>query len=149
MRNFFKRLRARHYAWATVLAIVGIWWPAFILATPPEFIREGRVDLLVLNVCMAVGLIGGITKISGFLASQQPGRVGVLGVSVELTGLILAFVGPFAYLSTSISVSAYTPERPLVNSAVILAIAIMAMYTYRAIILVPRFRREAHDSSKE
>lgn len=148
MRNFFQRLRARHYSWATVLAIVGIWWPTYIIFTPPEFIREGPVDFNFLTIAMLVGVLGSGTKISGYLASQQTGKLGVLGVSVELVGLVLAAVAPFAYLAVTGAV-AISEGRDFLNSASILAIAIMAMYAHRAVIIVPRFLREAHDESKE
>jgi len=146
MKNL-KRLRVRHYAWSVVLGIAGIWWPLFIIASPPESFVQGRVDTLILNICMSVAVVGSATKILGYLASQFPGRVGVLGVSVELVGLILAAVGPFAYIASSLALIADGEAR--FNSAVIFAIAILAMYLYRAIIIVPRFFFEAHDTAKD
>lgn len=148
MKNL-TRLRARHWAWVLVLVIIGVWWPAFIVSTPPEFLQQA-VDAGVLNFCMIVALIGTVIKIFGYLGSQMPGKTGVIGVSVELAGLILASVGPVSYLVISI----YSFSRPDVveltfGSAFIFACALCAVYLYRAIIIVPRFIFEAHDSAKD
>lgn len=147
--NYFKMLRARHWAWVLVLAIVGIWWPAFILTMPPEFVQQ-TVNPGVLNVCMVVALFGTIVKIFGFLASQLPDRLGVIGVSVELAGLILASIGPASYVVIS-AAAAYenSTETVFPNSGFIFAIALCAVFLYRAIIIVPRFFFEAHDSAKD
>lgn len=150
IKTFFQRLKPRHYAWASVLAIVGIWWPSFILATPPEFIIEGSVNLLVLNICMIITMIGAVTKIIGYFGSQQQGKIGVIGISVELVGLVLAAVGPFAYIAVSLAVGLDEENsKQIVNSAVIFAVGIFVMYVYRAMVIVPRFLREAHDEFKE
>lgn len=146
--SYFKRLRARHWAWALVLAIVGIWWPLFIITTPPEFIQI-TADPGILVVCMAVAMFGTIIKIGGYFASQMPGKTGVIGVSVELAGLILASVGPVSYLVIS-GAAFLSPETAIgINSAFIFACALCAVYLYRAIIIVPRFIFEAHDPAKD
>lgn len=146
--NYLKRLRARHWAWASVLAIAAVWWPLFVITSPPEFLQQS-LDPGILVFCMVVALIGGIIKISGYLASQMPGKLGVVGVSVELAGLILASVGPVSYLV--ISVYGFWMPEIVINfsSAFILACAICAMFLYRAIIIVPRFIFEAHDTAKD
>lgn len=146
--KFFKSLRARHWAWTLVLATAGIWWPGFVLATPPDFLQES-IDPGVLVFCMVVAIIGSVIKIIGYLASQMPGRAGVIGVSVELAGLILASVGPASYILASLF--GFFAPGPVVNfsSAFILACSIAAMYLYRAIVIVPRFIFEAHDSAKD
>lgn len=143
-----KVLRARHWAWATFLAIAGIWWPAFIMSTPPEFLVQA-INPGVINVCMTVALIGAVIKILGYLASQLPGRTGVIGVSVELAGLIMAFVGPASYIGVSL-VEITSPNASIsINSGFIFAFALCVVFVFRAIIIVPRFLFEAHDPSKE
>lgn len=143
-----RHIRARNWAWASVLAIVGIWWPAFIIFSPPDFLTDA-VDPNILIICMSVALFGSIVKICGYLASQLPGKAGVLGVSSELVGLILSAVGPFTYLA----ISTYTFMHPIgdlkLNSAFIFACAVITIYIYRAFIIVPRFLSEAHDPSKD
>ncbi len=145
MKQFFSNLRLRHYAWAHVLIAAAIWWPLHIIFTTPDFLRE-NVNPVALFACMWIGLVGGIVKIAGFLASQQPGRAGVLGVSVELIGLALALAAPIAYIFSYGSL--LTTELVNFGSAFIFAYAIIAMYLYRATILIPRFRKEGSDSSK-
>lgn len=147
MSKFFKRLRPRHWAWASVLVCAGIWWPTYILVSPPPFLK-GNVDPVILSICMVIAIFGAALEIFGYLASQQPGRLGVLGVSVELIGLILASVGPVAYL-VSYSYLLWQGSGDVnFGSAFILAVTITVLYSYRAVIVVPRFRSEAHDPAK-
>jgi hypothetical protein len=146
--KIFNRIRARHWAWVFVLAIIGIWWPAFIISAPPEFLQI-VVDPGILNFCMIVALVGTIIKISGYLGSQMPGKAGVIGVSVELAGLILASVGPVSYLIISVYSFAQPHVELSFGSAFIFACALCGVYLYRAIVIVPRFIFEAHDSAKD
>lgn len=146
--NYFKNLRLRHFAWSLVLAVSAVWWPLFVIATPPEFLQRS-IDPGVLIFCMAVATIGGIVKIFGYLASQIPGKIGTIGVSVELVGLILASVGPLSYIVASLY-GFWEPGLDVsFSSAFILACAIAAIFLYRAIVIVPRFIFEAHDSAKD
>jgi hypothetical protein len=146
--NYFKRLRARHWAWASVLAVAAVWWPLFIISTPPDFIQTS-IDPGILIFCMVVATVGGVIKILGYLASQLSGRVGVIGVSVELAGLCLSAVGPAAYLVISLY-GIWAPDVSVeINSGFILAVAVLTMYLYRAIIIIPRFIFEAHDEAKD
>lgn len=148
--SYLKRLRARHYAWASVLAVAGVWWPLFIITTPPEFLQVS-VNPGILNFCMAVACFGAFVKIGGYLASQMPDKAGVIGVSVELAGLILAVVGPLSYIliSFSASINDTVGSVGFPNSGTIFAAAVCLIYLYRAIIIVPRFIFEAHDSAKD
>lgn len=148
--NYLRKLRARHFAWVAVLAIVGIWWPLFILTNPPEFLIQTTADNIgVINFAMIVSLIGSCIKICGYLGSQMPGKVGVIGVSIELAGLILASVGPVSYLVVSVY-GFLAPHSDLTfGSAFIFACALCAVYLYRAFVVVPRFLFEAHDSAKD
>lgn len=148
MRNFFRRLSPRHWAWAHVLAVVGIWWPLFVIFTPPEFLQN-NVDPILLLICMWIATFGSALKIGGFLSSQQPGRLGVIGVSVELVGLILSVLGPIAYIFSYLYVLLATDTDLAFGSGLILAYGVLSIYLYRAIILVPRFLKEAHDPAKE
>ena len=148
--KFFKNLKARHWAWVAVLGILGIWWPAFIITTPPEFVTESLANPGILNFCMSVAIFGAITKIFGYLASQGAGKAGVIGVSVELAGLILSTVGPVSYILVSLNaLVAENTTLSFPNSALILAFAVLAIYIYRAIIIVPRFFFEANDTAKD
>jgi hypothetical protein len=149
MRTFFGNLKFRNYVWASVLATIGIWWPSFIILKTPEFL-DGNVDFSVLYLCMIVAIIGALIKIIGYSMSVQPGSIGVIGVSVELAGLILASIGPLAYVLSYIVIwFLYPQDSPGMSSSVILAIAVCLIYVYRATILIPRFFREAHDPNKE
>lgn len=146
--KYLKLIRARDWAWTSVLAITGIWWPLFIVTSPPDFIQVS-VNPAILVICMVVATFGAAVKIFGYLGTRMPGKVGVVSVSIELAGLILATLAPVSYVVASIA-GFLDPSTPInFSSAFILACAILAMYAYRAIIVIPRFRLEAHDPNKE
>ena len=148
MKTFFRALNPRHWAWVHVIIAAGIWWPAFLLSSPPEFL-EWNLDHTVLALSMGTAILGAVLMVFGFLCSQQTGKPGVLGVSIELVGIILASVGPVVYLVAYTYLLILDADDVNFGSAFVLAYTICALYLYRATIVVPRFRKEAHDDSKE
>lgn len=146
MSNFFSRLRLRHGAWCLIIAVIGVWWPLYVLVTPPTFI-QGNVDPVIMTICMIVAVTGGFLSILGYLSSQQSEKVGVIGVSIELVGVILAAVGPVSYIASF--VSALSSGNVNFGSALILAVGAFCIHLYRSVIIVPRFRLEAYDPTKE
>lgn len=129
------------------LAVIGIGWPIFVIVGPPEFI-SGFLDPIVLTVCMWVCMIGSITALWGYASSQCGGKLGVIGVSIELAGLILAIVGPLSYVVTRIFLL-LSPESIGLTTTMIFAYAILSIFIYRLATVIPRFRLEAYDPTKE
>lgn len=145
--GYLRRLRGRHWAWIHFLLAVGVAWPLFVIFSPPEFII-GFLDPIVLTVSMWVALIGTLTTIWGYASSQQEGRIGVIGISIELAGLILAIVGPASYAVTRIFIL-LSPESVGLSSGLFFSYALFAVFLYRLVVVVPRFRFEARDPAKE
>lgn len=147
--NYLKRLRARHWAWMNFLASIGIAWPLFMLLTPPELIA-GALNPAVLAISMIVSLVGTGVALFGYFASQQRGKLGVIGVSIELSGLILSFIGPAAYLLIRLYLLTQPADPPnILSSPLFFAYSLCAVYLYRFVIVIPRFRFEARDPNKE
>lgn len=144
--NYLKRLRAKNWAWLNFKFSVGVLWPLYMIFATPETLISA-VDATILTVCMALSLLGNLASIVGYIFSMQPGKIGVIGVSIELSGVILAILGPGAYLLTRLSLL-FDPAFGL-TTGIFFAYSLCAVYLYRLIVLVPRFRFEAHDPSKE
>lgn len=147
MKKYFKRMRARHWAWMSFLFFSGVAWPTFMLLTPPELVTD-ILDPTVLFAAMVISLIGTLVTMFGYFASQQVGKLGVIGVSLELSGLSLSVLGPAAYLITRVY-EWFTPDSDGLTSAVLFTCSVLAVYIYRFVIVIPRFRFEAHDPNKE
>lgn len=146
--NYVKRLKARHWAWLQFLFVTGIVWPTFMLFSTPELI-VGVLHPAILAIAMIVSFVGTIVSMFGYVASQQLGKLGVIGVSVELSGLILSILGPAAYFITRIYMLFLPETAGVLSSPLFFSYAICAVYLYRFVIVVPRFRFEAHDPNKE
>lgn len=146
--KYLKRLKLRHWAWLHFLTIIGIAWPSFMLVTPPEVISDA-VHPAILTVAYLVSLFGSIVAFIGYFASQQLDKIGVIGVSLELSGLVLSVVGPATYLFVRLYLLTLPDATGLLNSPLFFSYALCAVYLYRFIIVVPRFRFEARDPSKE
>jgi len=145
--KYFRRLRARHWAWLNFLAIVGIAWPTFMLVAPPAQITE-VIDPVIYSVIMGLSLAGTILAMFGYFASQQVGSLGVIGISLELAGLILAFIGPAALFVTRVFLL-FEPHLEPLSTVLFYDWAVCAIFLYRFVIVIPRFRFEAHDPAKE
>lgn len=146
--KYFKRLRARHWAWLHFLVSIGIAWPLFMMLTPPELIA-GALNPAILAIAMGVSLVGTVIAGYGYFASQQLDKLGVIGVSIELSGLILSFIGPSAYLVIRLYLLNQPDTLGLLTSPLFFAYSLCAVYLYRFVIVIPRFRFEAQDPSKE
>lgn len=146
--EYLKRLKARHWAWLHFLAIIGVAWPVFMLVTPPELI-VGVLNPSILAIAMFVSLLGSLTAMAGYFASQQQEKIGVIGVSIELSGLILSVIGAGSYFVTRVYMLFLPETAGELTSTLFFAYALCAVYLYRFVIIVPRFRFEAQDPSKD
>lgn len=146
--KYLKRLRARHWAWLHFLAVIGVGWPLFMIFTPPELIA-GVLHPAILAIAMIVSLVGTLIAMFGYFASQQQDKLGVIGVSIELSGLILSILGPGAYFVTRIYMLFLPETAGVLSSPLFFSYALCAVYLYRFVIVLPRFRFEATDPSKE
>lgn len=94
--NSLKRLRSDHWAWIHAKLALITWGIFYVIFTP-----EGPLDELgkTLNVFIATfAIIGSIIGISGLIRSTNTNRsIRRQGLVIELSGLILAFCGPFTY----------------------------------------------------
>jgi len=145
--KYIKRLRARHWAWLNFLCIVGLIWPIFMLVAPPVQITE-VISPVIYEVIMGLSFFGTCLAMFGYFASQQVGRIGVIGVSLELAGLILSSLGPAALLLTRIFLL-FEPHFEPLSTVLFYDWAVCAIFLYRFVIVIPRFRFEAHDPTKE
>lgn len=136
----------RHWAWIHTLAALG-GWAVLIDIWTPTAVFAALQDPIV-SVWTIVTLIGAITAIVGVMLSvAHRATTRVISVSVELTGLLLAAVGPLTYFIAQFSLL-FTDVFDQRIALVMFAYFGLSIIIYRIVVVVPRFRKEAHDERK-
>jgi hypothetical protein len=142
------RVPGRNWAWAYFKAAVAAWALSLLLNQPklvtataqPAFVR------VFLSLC----IIGAVISIIGMIMSSQYGRwIQPVGVVVELSGILLAMIGPLCYGITQVSILAYGTDSDTSRlHLVFLAHALFAGLFARGYVVARRFWREATDTRK-
>lgn len=143
--KWLRRLTLRDWGWINFKIALGVLFPLFVLVSPPSALNA--TFSVVVYAWLATTFIGGLTSTTGIIMSAQPGRVGVIGLTVELAGLIFMFAGPFLLLVVYLALWLARVEVRM--TAVGLTWSLCAALLARAAIIVPVYVREAHDTSKE
>lgn len=141
------RVPGKSWAWIHFKIVVGMLMPAAVLEQTPLGI-EGQPWALIV-AWMTLTATGGVLSVAGIIMSEQPvGRTRTLGVSVELTGLIFMFSGPFLMFVAYVY-DAFTPNQSDPRLVAITFLwGLSAAMVARIATVLPRYRREAHDTTK-
>lgn len=144
-----KKLTLSQWAWVHFKLSLGVGWAFFMAFWPPTGVVK-TLDQPLITVWMSLTLMGAVVSLIGYVMTQAgAGKVsGVLGVSVELTGLSFFVVGPLIYFFTQsyLALNGGWDDRVALAA---FAYAMCAVLAYRFVVVVLRFRREKHDESKE
>ena len=110
------RLPARHIAWSVAKLLLASWMIVYAIITPPETTAALGASVAV---WVSFSVAGIITSIVGMVLALRYRRF-LLGRMLELSGLIIAAVGPLIHASTMvwIMVDAYTAGDPTWNGRV-------------------------------
>lgn len=141
----FKRLTLRHWSWIH-FKLAMLAWVGMLLAFTPTAVFGALGGVVVLISAVTIG--GALTGIIGLIMSAQTGRTAVIGISIELAGLLFMAAGPVAYLITQIFL-ATLPAGNQRYALVLLAYVVCSALLCRILIVAPRVRQEAHDQSKD
>lgn len=145
--SYLKRLTPRHWAWLHFKIMLGVFWAVLMFVYTPYGIENALGRGLVTG-WLLVTIIGCLTSVVGLVMTVGDGKVHVLGVSVELVGLILFSVGPVIYFFTQLALLFNGDIRDRL-ALVVLAYAMCSVFIYRFVVIVPRYRQEARDETKE
>ncbi len=145
MIKVFRNMRARDWGWLHFKFAMAVW-ALLTLAAQPESINTAVANALVI-VWFGLTMTGGVLSMVGIVMAAQPGRCSVIGISIELVGLILLFVGPFLFLVLFVARGMMADDWKW--SGIGLTYALSAAMLARVIMVLPRYLREAHDPTKE
>ncbi len=135
----FRRVPLSSWAWVHFKLVLGVVYPVLAVFNNPLGVGDFISHPLLL-VWLGCINFGAVASIVGIVLSAQTGRKGVIGVSVELIGLIFLFLGPLMITVT------YLFDGKLTSAA--LAWAIGSAVMARGFVVSRRFSYEAHDESK-
>lgn len=142
------KVPGRNWAWVYFKISIAAWAVALLLNQPalvtstaqPAFVR------VYLGLC----IFGSVISIVGMIMSSQHGRrIQPVGVVIELSGILLAAIGPICYALTQISilVDGTDPDVSRLH-LVFLGHALFAGLFARGYVVARRFWREATDKRK-
>lgn len=107
-----RRLQLTDWAWLQFKIVVGILWPAALIAYPPKVSAAFLGGAFVVVALMT--MFGAIISATGLVMSRQGGRAEVLGLTVETVGLMFFLAGHVSYFFTQIAILT-APGQPVVD----------------------------------
>lgn len=142
-------LQAQHWAWLNALVALGVWGICIGFFTPVSYGVLFQQPLI--GIWSAVTVLGVAIVIVGVLWSVAKSAVmRTLAVSVELLGLCIASAGPLVYfIAQVVQFFEPTSDGGTRYALTFFAYFALSMIIYRIVVLFPRFRKEAHDGSKD
>ncbi len=142
-----KRVRLQDWAWVHFKFALGIAWPLLTLAALPPSVNT--IQQGVVYAWFGLTIVGAILSIVGIIMSAQPGKAGVLGIPIELAGLVFLFAGPFLLFLVYMWLYFWPNGTEIRPTVIGLTWALWAGVLARSALILPRYRREAHDETKE
>lgn len=143
------KLQAQHWAWLNALGALGAWGVCIGLFTPVSYGVLFQQPLI--GIWAAVTVLGVIIVIVGvFWSVAKSAILRTLAVSIELIGLCIASAGPLVYFFAQI-IQFFVPtsDGGTRYALTFFAYFALSMIIYRIVVLFPRFRKEAHDGTKD
>lgn len=141
LRNVSKQA----WAWIHFKFAIGIAWPIMTLAQLPPTVSITVGHWLAI-VWLSLSVLGASLAIAGLIMQAQPGRCAVMGIPVELVGLIFLFSGPFLFCLLYLILGILGNGWRLV--AIGLCWGLSAAMIARMAMVIPKYLREAHDPTK-
>lgn len=142
-----KKLTLRNWAWVHFKLSLGVVWALTMAIWPPAGVVR-TLEQPLISVWMILTIVGVLTSLVGYVMTQTGGKAGVVGVSVELSGLSFFAVGPLIYFFTQLALALTGAWDERIALAAF-SYAMCSVLAYRFVVVILRFRREAHDESKE
>lgn len=103
----FRRLTPNAYSWIHFKLAILVWAVLLFNFTPNAVSSAlGTVSI----VAAIVSIFGIVMAITGLVMSVQPGKTGVLGLTIEYSGLYFATAVPVTYLIVQIYLASTLPN---------------------------------------
>lgn len=143
---FIKRITLRRWSWIAFKASAFLWALHLILFTPPVVAQTLQSTIFLLAGTI---MVGSLISIAGLVMVSQQGRTAVIGLSVELIGIILVTLSTAGYLWTQIHLAYTLPDGASRIAFCYLLVWIITALIARLVIVFPRRQQEGHDPRKD
>lgn len=147
MRKVLSRLTPRHWSWLHFKLALLVWSLTFLRYTPIRV--DDTLGAQIVQLALGVTALGCLISMVGLIMSAQGGKAGVIGLSIELSGIYFTFAAPIVYFFTQVWLAASLPEGEQRYALGVYAYVVIAAMICRLVIVRPRRKREANDPSKE
>ena len=146
--KYLKNLTLQQWAWSHFLIALGIVWPVVIITNVPTGFLA-TLEFTLILVGMFFTFIGALCALVGLIMKDQTCKVRLYGISIELIGTLLLFVGPFLYFVTQLVLATQIGGFTSRGALMVFAYSMCAVIVYRLVMITPQFLQEAHDETKE
>lgn len=103
----FKRLTKADWSWFHFKIALLAWSITLLIYTPIPIANALGPVAAVFTSLTAVGVV---ISLVGLVMSAQIGKIGLIGLTVEYSGIIFTFAGPVNYLITQIYLAVKEPD---------------------------------------
>lgn len=144
---FGTRMSIRQLGWVNFKVAIMAWAVAVALVAPVKVV--GILGTVIIAAWAGITFVGAAVSIVGIiLSTRESPKKQTVGASVELTGLSFMSVGPLVYLVTQIGLAINDFPNTDRIALCFFAWAMVCAVLARLVVVIPRFRREAHDPRK-
>jgi hypothetical protein len=144
--RWLRRMTLTDWSWVHFKASV-IAWAALLGAYTPEKVGDALGGVITLVTTVVIS--GAAVSLVGLVMSAQTGRTRVVGIAIELGGLLIMAAGPVAYFGTQAYLALTSPDGDQRYALTALAYVFLAATLCRILLVLPMFNREAHDPLKQ
>jgi hypothetical protein len=144
--DFIKRITLRRWSWIFFKVGAFLWALHLILFTPPQVAEVLPSTIYTLSATI---MVGALISIGGLVMVSQHGRTAVIGLTVELVGIVLVALSTFGYLITQVYLVYSLPDGAGRIAFCYLLVWILLALVARFVIVFPRRQQEGHDPRKD
>lgn len=143
------KLAGQQWAWLNALVGLGVWGVCIGLFTPVSYGLLFQQPII--GIWATVTVIGVVIAIVAVLWSVSRSAVlRTLSVSIELVGLCFASAGPLVYFfAQAVQFFVPTSDGGTRYALTFFAYFALSMIIYRIVVLLPKFKKEASDGTKD
>lgn len=145
-----KKWSAELVGWMLFKVVLGLGWTHAMLLVTPASIAAATTPALIALFTVGTAVGAAVSMVGMILSLSRRERKALIGLSVELAGLVLFAGGPLQYLFIQLSLVGSTAED-FVNrySLCYFAAGMMIAISIRVIQVARLFHREATNPFKE
>lgn len=118
-----KRLTSEDWSWVHFKVVIFIWAIMILNYTPTPIANALGILADIFAIVTALGILISVT---GIIMSAQIGSIGLIGLTIEYSGIIFTATGPFTYLMIQLYLATKLPDGDQRYALCVLAYVVIA-----------------------